>query len=309
MCFSAGSGRCSPSRPGYATASFPPAGIAVAAMLIGGPATLPWTFLGSLLLNLWVGRQSGETVGAAALAACVIAAGSSAQAAVAGEALRRAIGYPTPLDHGRELARFLLLSRICCLTSATLSLAGLAALGVVKPEDLTGSWVAWWIGDRLGVLPLLLVLVIAGEPRRPVEEPGLFRGPPDAVVLCPVRGDLRPRQPLEHDACAARIPHPVARAGRQAAHRARRTGMSSGSSCNARFPSWPPCRGRISSLVRDFRRRFPTVQAIEWALRVERPERARFEAVQRAERPASRSARSAPRARRASPATAPGTIP
>src|SRR5438128_1483819 len=41
--------------PGYATAIFPPAGIAVAAMFMAGAATLPWTFLGSFLLNVWVG--------------------------------------------------------------------------------------------------------------------------------------------------------------------------------------------------------------------------------------------------------------
>ena len=41
--------------PGYATAVFVPAGIAVGAMLIAGASTLPGTFLGSLLLNLWIG--------------------------------------------------------------------------------------------------------------------------------------------------------------------------------------------------------------------------------------------------------------
>ena len=45
--------------PGYASPIFPPAGISVAAMLIGGPATLPWTFLGSFLLNLWTGYVAG----------------------------------------------------------------------------------------------------------------------------------------------------------------------------------------------------------------------------------------------------------
>ena len=41
--------------PGYATAVFVPAGIAVGAMFIAGASTLPGTFLGSFLLNLWVG--------------------------------------------------------------------------------------------------------------------------------------------------------------------------------------------------------------------------------------------------------------
>lgn len=37
---------------GYASPVFPPAGIAVTGMLIGGWVTLPSTFLGSLLLNV-----------------------------------------------------------------------------------------------------------------------------------------------------------------------------------------------------------------------------------------------------------------
>jgi hypothetical protein len=46
--------------PGYASPIFPPAGIAIAAMLIGGPATLPWTFLGSFLLNVWTAYSVGH---------------------------------------------------------------------------------------------------------------------------------------------------------------------------------------------------------------------------------------------------------
>src|SRR5580692_11267459 len=46
--------------PGYASPIFPPAGIAIAAMLIGGPATLPWTFLGSFLLNVWTAYSGGH---------------------------------------------------------------------------------------------------------------------------------------------------------------------------------------------------------------------------------------------------------
>ena len=41
--------------PGYATAVFVPAGIAVTATFVAGAAALPGTFLGSFLLNLWIG--------------------------------------------------------------------------------------------------------------------------------------------------------------------------------------------------------------------------------------------------------------
>jgi hypothetical protein len=153
--------------PGYASPIFPPAGIAVAGMLIGGSATLPWTFLGSFLLNVWIGYSAGDRFDEISVAAAiVIAAASALQAAGGGSVLRRAVGYPTRLDNGRELSRFLLLSPTFCLTSATLSLGGLLALGVVELPELATSWISWWIGDTLGVLLVLpLMLVTAGEPR------------------------------------------------------------------------------------------------------------------------------------------------
>ena len=92
--------------------------------------------------------------------------------------LRYALGYPAPLDNGRDLSRFLFLSPLFCLTSATLSLGGLSALCVVQLPDLAMSWVSWWIGDTLGVLVVLpLVLVIAGEP------PSLWRSRAKPVAL------------------------------------------------------------------------------------------------------------------------------
>jgi MASE1 len=153
--------------PGYASPIFPPAGIAVAGMLIGGSVALPWIFFGSLLLNVWIGYSTDHRLDEVCFAAAiVIAAASVLQAAIGGSVLRRTVGYPARLDNGRELSSFLLLSPAFCLTSATLSLTGLLALGVVKLPDLMSSWISWWIGDTLGVLLVLpLMLVIAGEPR------------------------------------------------------------------------------------------------------------------------------------------------
>ncbi|HVH75537.1 MAG TPA: CHASE domain-containing protein [Stellaceae bacterium] len=266
--------------PGYATAIFPPAGIAVAAMLIGGPATLPWTFLGSFLLNLWA---SGETTGAAALAALVIGAGSTLQAAVAGHALRRAIGYPMRLDHGRELLRFLLLAPICCLTSATLSLTGLAALGAVRPEELAASWVTWWIGDTLGVLVLLpLVLVIAGEPRSLWKSRAHSVALPMLLFFALFVAIFALVSRWEHDAALLEF-----RLLSQQLVDRLRTGLDEQDVFLLQLQrsfSGPAALSRADfrGLVRDFRRRFPTVQAVEWAPRVERAERARFEAAQQA---------------------------
>jgi PAS domain S-box-containing protein len=153
--------------PGYATAVFVPAGIAVGAMFVAGASTLPGIFLGSLLLNVWIGYSIAGQFGFASLeAAVVIALASMLQAAIGGAVLRRTIGYPAALDNPRDLLLFLTLSPIFCFTSASLSVGGIWALGAVQSTDLTINWVTWWVGDTLGVLvtlPLLLVLV--AEPR------------------------------------------------------------------------------------------------------------------------------------------------
>ncbi len=153
--------------PGYATAVFVPAGIAVSAMFVAGVSTLPGIFLGSLLLNVWIGHSIAGRFGFVSLAAAiVIALASMLQAAIAGTVLRRTIGYPAALDNSRDLLLFLTLTPIFCFTSASLSVSGMWALGAVQSTDLTINWMTWWIGDTLGVLvtlPLLLVLV--AEPR------------------------------------------------------------------------------------------------------------------------------------------------
>jgi signal transduction histidine kinase/CheY-like chemotaxis protein len=152
--------------PGYASPMFPPAGIAMAAVLIWGWTTLPWIFLGSFMLNFWIGNTLGQQLDQIAAGAAGIAAASVLQAAIGGIGLRRAVGYPVALDTGRAVARFLLVTPHCCMMSATLSICWLYALGLVGRAELASSWVAWWIGDTLGVLVVLpLMFVIAGEPR------------------------------------------------------------------------------------------------------------------------------------------------
>ena len=126
----------------------------------------------------------GNHIGIISIAAAVaIALASMLQAAVGGTVLRRAIGYPASLDNPRDLLLFLVLSPIFCLTSATLSLSGMWALGAVLPNDLLINWTTWWVGDTLGVLVALpLMLVIVGEPRSLWRSRAAFVALP--MVLC-----------------------------------------------------------------------------------------------------------------------------
>jgi integral membrane sensor domain MASE1 len=155
--------------PGYATVAFLPAGIAVTATFVAGGTALPGIFLGSFLLNLWIGYLIAGRLNLTQIAAAlVIATGSMAQAAIGGTALRRTIGYRAPFENdrvpfgnARDVLVYLLLAPLLCLTSATISLGGLWALAAVELRDLPMNWTTWWLGDTLGVLlalPLMLVL-------------------------------------------------------------------------------------------------------------------------------------------------------
>jgi len=272
--------------PGYASPVFPPAGIAVAAMLISGWASLPWTFLGSLLLNVWSGYTSGGSVDVRVAAALVIAVASTLQAAVGGRVLRHEIGYPAPLDNVRDVTRFFLVSPIFCLTSATLSLAGLWALGVVAVSDLLMNWFSWWLGDTLGVLLVLpLTLVIAGEPhdlwrrrRLPVALPMLFFFALFVAIFVRVNR-------WEHDETLAEF-----RLVSDEAADKIRTALTEQEVFLEQLERAFTLPGGLSAadfqhLVQTLLQRFPLMQAVEWAPRVDSSLRATFERAKRAEIP------------------------
>lgn len=153
--------------PGYASAIFPSAGIAVAAVLIYRRIALPWVFLGSLLLNVSIGYETSQYIDTKMLiTAILIAVASTIQATVGGLIFRRHLSYPLALDNSRDLIVFLLYTPLICLVSATISITGLFILGVLPITDVVINWASWWIGDTLGVMTLLpVVLVAIGEPR------------------------------------------------------------------------------------------------------------------------------------------------
>jgi signal transduction histidine kinase/CheY-like chemotaxis protein/integral membrane sensor domain MASE1 len=273
--------------PGYASPIFPAAGIAVAATLIRGRATLPWIFLGSLLLNLWAGYLIDPKLTATCVAAAIIiAAASTLQAAIGGAILRSAIGYPAPLDNGRDISRFLLLSPVSCVTSATLSLAGLSVLGVIARSDLATSWISWWIGDTLGVLVVLpLMLVVAGEPRTLWRSRALPVAVP-MLLFCALFTAIFVRvSKWEHDEGLLDF-RLLSRQVVDEVH----TGLEEEDvfleQLERSFAGPAPLsRLDFHHLAQNLLQRVPTIQAVKWAPRIDHAHRAAFEAAQQADLP------------------------
>jgi signal transduction histidine kinase/sensor domain CHASE-containing protein len=152
---------------GYSTAMFPPAGIAMAAVLIYGRSMLPWVFLGALALNssltdalspgmqLWLASSVG------------ISLFSSLQAAAGVLLLRRLISMPLVFENGKEAVHFVLIALLSCLISSTLSTALLYTLDLVADADMRFVWLTWWLGDSLGVILMLpMTLLLIGNPQK-----------------------------------------------------------------------------------------------------------------------------------------------
>lgn len=173
--------------PGYATAVWPAAGLALAGVLIGCARVWPGIWLGSFVANLWT---AWDTSHAAALLASVaiptsIGAGATLQALVGAALVRRWVGFPCSLTGARAIGAFLLLGGpLSCLVSATIGVTTLAVSGQIPWALFVMTWWTWWVGDTLGVIiatPLLLSWL--AEPRDIWRRRRLTVGLPMVVAL------------------------------------------------------------------------------------------------------------------------------
>jgi diguanylate cyclase (GGDEF)-like protein len=140
--------------PGYATAVWPPSGIALAALLLWGPRVWPGIALGSILVNLAVAFTTGEPgiTGASVAIAASIALGSTVQALACAAALQRWVGVPEMFESGPATLLFTGIAAVACLLASSWGVATLNFAGIVAPEEFLPSWQTWWLGDLIGML-------------------------------------------------------------------------------------------------------------------------------------------------------------
>ena len=154
--------------PGYAMAIYPSAGVALAAVLIGGWRMAIGVGLGSLSLNLWIGWERRPYIDLAAFQLpCIIAVGAMLQASLSSWLIKRTIGYPLPLDGHRSISKFMLFGGMLgCTIGASVGVSALYFNGIIDSTGIINNWLTWWFGDCLGVLIIAPIgLIIAGQPR------------------------------------------------------------------------------------------------------------------------------------------------
>ncbi len=137
--------------PGYATAVWPPSGVALAALLLLGRRVWPGIWLGATLVNL--------TVASSLVTALIIGSGNTLEALAGAELVRRFIGIPRRFERGRDVVVFVAAAAASCTIAATVAVVSLALGGAVSWPQFLPNWWTWWQGDVTGIVivaPLIL---------------------------------------------------------------------------------------------------------------------------------------------------------
>ena len=162
--------------PGYATAVWPPSGVAVAAVLLAGNRMWPGVWLGAALANL--------TVQASGVAALLLGTGNALEALVAAALIRRLIGIPTRFESGEDVFKFVAAAAVGATVAATIGVSAIALVGAKPLADFAINWWTWWQGDLTGIIVFApLILFWTARPSRRVSSSKKIEATLFAVVL------------------------------------------------------------------------------------------------------------------------------
>lgn len=139
-----------------ATAVWPPAGIALAAVLLLGRDVWPGIFLGAFLVNVTIAGGGGPLVSLA------VAGGNTLEALAGAYLVQRYAGGTLAFDHADDVIKYTLLAALgSTVIAATVGVASLVLGGAAPPGGAGIIWLTWWLGDVGGdvvVAPLILLL-------------------------------------------------------------------------------------------------------------------------------------------------------
>ena len=147
--------------PGYATAVWPAAGIALAGILLFGLGVWPGILIGSFLVNIWIFFTASHPAAIfSSLSLSIgLAVGATLQAMAGAYLIQRLVGFPKLLDRIQNIFKMMVLGGpVSCVVGATISVTGLLLADVIPSNTYLLNWWTWWLGDTAGVL-LLIPLV------------------------------------------------------------------------------------------------------------------------------------------------------
>ncbi|HEV2836516.1 MAG TPA: MASE1 domain-containing protein [Pyrinomonadaceae bacterium] len=139
------------------TPVWPPAGIAVASLLIFGLRLWPGIFLGALAANWFTNIPAASAFG--------IAIGNTLLAVTAYWLLFRVVRWQRSLDSVGETMSFVVCAAVVApLVSSTIGSLSLCLSGAAEWDRFTPLWLTWWMGDGFGALIVGSLLLSWSKP-------------------------------------------------------------------------------------------------------------------------------------------------
>ena len=136
-----------------ATPIWPPAGFALAAVLLWGYRTWPAIFAAALIAN-------ATTAGSIATA-IAIATGNSLEAVVGAYLINRWSNGRNTFSTSNSVVRFALICVVIATPiSPSIGLTSLATAGYIEWTNFANIWVTWWLGDVTSALVFTPVIVL-----------------------------------------------------------------------------------------------------------------------------------------------------
>jgi TolB-like protein/integral membrane sensor domain MASE1/class 3 adenylate cyclase/Flp pilus assembly protein TadD len=144
----------------HASASpvWPPAGIALAALLLLGYRAWPAIFVGAFLVNVTTAGNVATSL--------AIATGNTLEALVGAWLVNRFAGSANVFDRPQGVFRFALSAAISTIISPVFGVTSLALAGFADWANYGVIWLTWWLGDATGDLvftPLVLLWSVASK--------------------------------------------------------------------------------------------------------------------------------------------------
>ena len=132
---------------------WPPTGIALAAVLLGGQRMWPAIFIGAFAAN--------ATTAGTLTTSALIALGNTLEAVVGGFLIAQWSGGPATFASPARVAKFALVSvGLASVISATIGVTTLSYAGSADWADFNAIWTTWWLGDAAGALVATPAIVL-----------------------------------------------------------------------------------------------------------------------------------------------------
>jgi PAS domain S-box-containing protein len=154
---------------GFATAVWPPTGVALVALVLGGMRLCPAITLGAFLVNAWAGAPLLVAVG--------MALGNTLEAMLGTLLLSRVVRFRPALDRLRDVVSLLGVAVLSTLVSATVGVTSGWLGGVIPAATAFEAWRTWWLGDMNGdLVAAALLFTWSTELRTPIASRPILEG-------------------------------------------------------------------------------------------------------------------------------------